>query len=129
VNERKIRLLAVDHNALLREGISLLVGLHADMEIVCSVSSAEEAVRCFTEYRPDVILMDLDLPGGAGISAIQEILGLDSSAYIIGLLTYEWDTAGPRALRAGARACLTKDRLNDDLISLLRDERARRRSQ
>lgn len=129
MNERKIRLLAVDHNALLREGISLLVGLHADMELVCSVGSAEEAVQCFREYRPDVILMDLDLPSGAGISAIQEILGLDPSACIIGLLTYEWDSAGPSARRVGARACLTKDRLNDDLISLIRDEDARRRSQ
>jgi DNA-binding NarL/FixJ family response regulator len=121
VNERKICILAVDHNTLLREGISLLVGLHADMELVCSVSSAEEAVPCFTEYRPDVILMDLDLPGGAGISAIQEILGLDPSAYIIGLLTYEWDGVGQRARRAGAQACLTKDRLKDDLVSLIRD--------
>ncbi len=121
MNERKIRILAVDHNALLREGISLLVWLHADLEIVCSVSSADEAVQGFKNYRPDVILMDLDLPAGAGISAIREIFGLDPSAYIIGLLTYEWDTVGPRALQAGAQACLTKDRLNDDLVSLIRD--------
>ena len=123
MNERKIRILAVDHNSLLREGISLLVGLHADMELVCSVSSAEEALLSFTEHRPDVILMDLDLPSGAGISAIQEILALDPSAWIVGLFTYEWDAAGPRARRAGARACLTKDRLNDDLISLIRHSR------
>jgi len=119
----------VDHNALLREGISLLVGLQADMELVCLVSSAAEAVQCFAEHRPDVILMDLDLPSGAGISAIQEILRLNPAASIIGLLTYEWDAAGPRARRAGAQACLTKDRLNDDLISLIRDLCARRRSQ
>ncbi len=119
----------MEHNALLREGISLLVGLHADMELVCLAASAAEAVQCFAEYRPDVVLMDLDLPAGAGISAIQKILDLDPSAWIIGLLTYEWDTAGPRARRAGARAYLTKDRLNDDLISLIRDECAGRRSQ
>ena len=128
VNERKIRILAVDHNALLREGISLLVGLHADMELVCLATSAAEAVRCFAEHRLDVVLMDLDLPSGSGISAIQEILGLDTSASIIGLLTYEWDAAGPRARRAGARAYLTKDRLNDDLISLIREQFARRHS-
>jgi DNA-binding NarL/FixJ family response regulator len=99
------------------------------MELVCSVSSAAEAVECFTEHRPDVILMDLDLPSGAGISAIQEILNLNSAACIIGLLTYEWNAVGSRALRAGARACLTKDRLNDDLSSLIRSEDSLRRSQ
>ena len=112
----------MDHNALLREGISLLIGLQPDMELVCLVGSAGEAVKCFAEHRPDVILMDLDLPSGAGISAIQEILRLSPAVPIIGLLTYEWDAAGPRARRAGARAWLTKDRLNDDLISLIRDE-------
>ena len=127
-NERKISILAVDHNALLREGISLLIGLQTDMELVGLVTSAVEAVRCFVEYRPDVILMDLDLPSGAGISAVQEILGVDPSARIIGLLTYEWEAAGSRARRAGAQACLTKDRLNDDLISLIRDQCAHRRS-
>jgi DNA-binding NarL/FixJ family response regulator len=127
--ERKIRILAVDHNALLREGISLLIGLHPDMELVCSVTSAAEAVECFVDQRPDVILMDLDLPSGTGISAIKEILSIDPSASIIGLLTYEWDAKGPRALRAGARQCLTKDRLNDDLILLIRDENVRRPSQ
>jgi CheY-like chemotaxis protein len=128
-NEPRIRVLAVDHNALLREGISLLIGLQADMELVCLVGSAAEAVKCFAEHRPDVILMDLDLPSGAGISAIQKILRLSPAVSIIGLLTYEWDAAGPSAQRAGARAWLTKDRLNDDLISLIRDESARRRSQ
>ncbi|HJZ99088.1 MAG TPA: response regulator transcription factor [Candidatus Solibacter sp.] len=129
VNERKIRILAVDHNPLLLEGISLLIGLHADMELVCSAASRAEAMECFAQYTPDVILMDLDLPSGAGIAAIEEILKHDPSACIIGLLTYEWDAARLRALRAGAGACLTKDCLNDELISLIREEAARRRSQ
>ena len=127
VNERKIRILAVDHNALLREGLSLLIGLHADMELVCSATSRAEAIECFAQHRPDVTLMDLDLPSGDGIAAMDEILSRDPAACIIGLLTYEWDVARSRALRAGARACLTKDRLNDELISLIRDEAARRR--
>ena len=129
VNERKIRILAVDHNPLLREGISLLIGLHADMELVESATSGPDAVQCFAQHRPDVTLMDLDLPSGTGIAAVQEILDLDPAACIIGLLTYEWDATRSRALRTGARACLTKDRLNDELISLIREEAARRRSQ
>jgi two-component system NarL family response regulator len=126
VNERKIRILAVDHNPLLLEGISLLLGLQADMELVCSAASRAEAMECFAQYAPDVTLMDLDLPSGAGIAAIEDILKRDPGACIIGLLTYEWGAARPTALRAGARACLTKDRLNDELISLIRDEDARR---
>ena len=90
VDERKIRILAVDHNPLLREGISLLIGLHADMELVGSATSGPDAVHCFAQHRPDVTLMDLDLPSGTGIAAVQEILDLDPAACIIGLLTYEW---------------------------------------
>ena len=119
----------MDHNPLLREGISLLLGLQVDMELVCLVTSAAEAVQCFAEHRPNVILMDLDLPSGAAVPAIQDILKLDPAARVIGLLTYEWDAVGARAVRAGARACLTKDRLNDDLISLIRGEDVRHRSQ
>ena len=126
VNERKIRVIAVDHNPLLREGISLLIGLHDDMELVCSATSRAEIMECFEQHKPDVTLMDLDLPAGAGIAAIEEIFKRDPAACIIGLLTYEWDVARSRALRAGARACLTKDRLNDELISLIREESARR---
>ena len=126
MDERKIRILAVDHNPLLREGISLLIGLHDDLEIVASASSGSDAVQCFAQYRPDVTLMDLDLPSGTGIEAVRQILDLDPAACIIGLLTYERDAAHSRALRAGARACLTKDRLNDELISLIRKEAARR---
>jgi DNA-binding NarL/FixJ family response regulator len=129
VEERKIRILAVDHNPLLLEGISLLLGLQGDMELVCSAASRAEATEGFAQYRPDVTLMDLDLPSASGIAAIEEILKRDPGACIIGLLTYEWGTARSHALRAGARACLTKDRLNDELVSLIREEAARRRSQ
>ena len=129
VDERKITILAVDHNPLLREGLSLLVGLHSDMELVASAAGGGTAVECFAQHRPDVTLMDLDLPSGSGIVAIEEILKLDRTACVIGLYTYEWDPLSKRALRAGARACLTKDRLNDELISLIREEAARRGSQ
>ncbi len=118
---RKIRILAVDHNPLLRDGLSLLIQLQPDMEFVGLVASAQEAVQLFTEHRPDVTLMDLDLPSGAGIRAIAEILKIDPSTCVVGLCTYDWDQSRAHALRAGARGCLTKDRLNQDLVSLMRD--------
>jgi DNA-binding NarL/FixJ family response regulator len=65
--------------------------------------------------------MDLDLPSAAGITAIQEILKTDPAACVIGLFTYEGDVSRAHALRAGARSCLTKDRLDQDLVSLVRN--------
>jgi DNA-binding NarL/FixJ family response regulator len=121
VEPRKIRILAADHNPLLREGLSLFIEFEPDMELVAAVASGKEAVQVFAEQRPDVILMDLDLPSAAGITAIQEILGIDESACIVGLLTHPEDPAGKYALRAGARSCITKDRLNNDLAPLIRD--------
>jgi DNA-binding NarL/FixJ family response regulator len=121
VQARKIRILAVDHNPLIREGLSLLIHFHPDLDLVGVVAFGEEAVQLFSEHRPDVILMDLDLPSGAGITAIQEILKIDPAACIIGSSTYEWDESCTHALRAGARSCITKDRLNEELVPLVRD--------
>jgi len=121
VPARNISILAVDHNPLLREGLSLLIQLQPDMELVGLVASGKEAVLSFTEHRPDVTLMDLDLPAGAGITAIQEILKIAPATCVLGLFTYEGDASRAHALRAGARSCLTKDRLNEDLASLVRD--------
>ena len=118
---RKIRIVVVDHNPLLRDGLSLLIRLQPDMELVFAAASGKEAVQSFIEHRPDVIVMDLDLPSAAGITAIQEILKIDRAACVLGIFTYEGDESSVRALRAGARHCLTKDRLNDNLVSLVRD--------
>ena len=116
----KIRTLAVDHNPLLREGLSLLIQLQPDMELVGVAAAGEEAVQAFIEHRPDVTLMDLDLPSAAGIAAIQEISRIDRTACVIGLMTHERDESGKHALRAGARSLITKDRLDQDLVPLIR---------
>jgi DNA-binding NarL/FixJ family response regulator len=121
VQSRKIRILVVDHNPLLREGLSLLIQLQPDMELVGAIGSGEEAVESFSRERPDVTLMDLDLPSSAGVIAIQKILKIDAATSVLGLLTYEEDKSGAQALRAGARKCLTKDRLNQDLASAVRE--------
>jgi DNA-binding NarL/FixJ family response regulator len=120
VESRKIRVLVVDHNPLLREGLSLLIQLQPDMLLVGAVGSGEEAVVWFERERPDVTLMDLDLPASAGVAATREILKLDPGVCILGLLTYQADESIVQALKAGARMCLTKDRLNHDLVSVVR---------
>ena len=118
---RKIRILAVVHNSLLREGISLSIQLQPDLELVAAVASAEEAVRAFSRHRPDVTLMDLDLPSAAGIAAILEILRFDPVTCVLGLCTYDEDALRAQAVRAGARRCITKDKVNSDLFCLVRD--------
>ncbi len=115
-----IRILVVDQNSLLREGLSLLIRLQPDMEIVDVAASAEEGVQSFMKHRPDVILMDIDLPLAAGVGAIRRILEIEPLACVLGLSTYEEDETRSQALRAGAWSCLTKDRLNNDLICLMR---------
>jgi len=121
VQVRKIRILAVDHNPLLLEGLSLLIQLEPDMDLVGAVASGEEAVDWFRREKPDVTLMDLDLPSGAGVTAIRKILKIDPATCVLGLMTYEEDESGTQALAAGARKCLTKDRLNQDLAPAVRD--------
>jgi two-component system NarL family response regulator len=121
VEKGKIRILAVDHNPLLREGLTLLMDLQPGMELVAVVASGDEAVQAYTQHRPDVALMDLDLPSGGGITALQRILKIDPAACVIGLSTYEWDESCTQAMRAGARSCITKDRLNQDLVALVQD--------
>lgn len=111
----------MDHNPLLREGLTLLIDLQPGMELVAAVASGEEAVQVFAQHRPDVTLMDLDLPSGTGITALQRILKIDPATCVIGTSTYERDESCRKALRAGARSCVTKDRLNQDLVALVRD--------
>jgi len=117
----------VDHNPLMREGLALLVRMQPDMQLVGAAATAEEAVQMYFEQRPDVTLMDLDLPSEAALGAIRKIRARDAAAHIIGLTTYEPDAAWTRALAAGAQQCVSKDRLSDSLPRLIRTERPKPR--
>ena len=115
----KIRILIVEHNAILREGLLLLIQGEPDLEVAGTTGSCEEAVELFVQHAPEVTLMDLDLPDSAGITVVRRILKIDPSTSVLGLLTHEEDVARERALRAGARNCITKDRLDQDLVALI----------
>jgi DNA-binding NarL/FixJ family response regulator len=121
VEPGNIRLLVVDHNPLLREGLSLLIRLEPDLELVAVAATADEALELFRKHRPDVTLMDLDLPDAAGIRAIEQIRILDPSTPILGLVTYEWDECAEEGIRAGAWGYIAKDRLHDELIPRIRE--------
>ncbi len=115
-----IRVLSVDDHALLREGISALVGNQPDMELVAEACNGREAVELFRTHRPDVTLMDLQMPEMGGIDALSAIRGEFPEARIIVLTTYTGDIQVMRAMKAGARAYLLKGLLRKELIETIR---------
>ena len=124
---RPIRVLCVDDHRLMREGVARIVGVHADMEVVGGASNGEQAVAQFVEQRPDVTLMDLQLPVVNGIEAIRRIRQIDASARIVVLTMYEGDENIHRAFDAGAMGYVLKDAIPDDLIHVIREVHAGRR--
>ncbi len=120
MESRRIRVMVVDHNPLMREGLALLVGLQTDMQLVGTAATAEETVRMYLEQRPDLTLLDLDMAAHAALGAIRKIRAQDPGARIIGLATYERDAAWIEALATGACQCVAKNELSASLPDLIR---------
>jgi len=125
--QKPIRLLTVDDHALLRRGIRALIGAESDMQIVGEASTGREALEAFRAHRPDVTLMDLQMPDMTGIEAVIAIRGEFPEARIIILSTYSGDVQVVRALKAGARAYLLKGNVNKELLSTIRAVHAGRK--
>jgi len=115
-----IGILAVDDHALLREGIAGLVTGQSDMTLVAQASNGREAIHEFRTHRPDITLMDLQMPEMNGVDAIIAIRGEFPEARIIVLTTYTGDVQVLRALKAGARAYLLKNLLHKELLETIR---------
>jgi DNA-binding NarL/FixJ family response regulator len=122
-----IRVLCVDDHRIVREGIGLIIDREPDMQVVGSAATGEEAVTLFARERPDVTLMDLQLPTMSGLDAIKSIRHEAPEARIIVLTMYQGDEDIHRALSAGAATYLLKDTLSDDLIGIVREVHAGRR--
>jgi DNA-binding NarL/FixJ family response regulator len=120
IDRKLIRILTVDDHALLREGIAALVNAEPDMKLVDEASDGQEAVEKFRLHRPDVTLMDLQMPGLNGVEAIGQIQREFPSARIIVLTTYTGDVKVLRALRAGARAYILKGHVHRELLETIR---------
>jgi DNA-binding NarL/FixJ family response regulator len=115
-----IRIMAADDHPLLRQGIAGLVAGQPDMTLVAEASNGREAIQQFRMHRPDVTLMDLQMPEMNGIDAIIAIRGEFPEACIIVLTTYAGDVQALRALKAGARAYLLKNLLHKELLDTIR---------
>src|SRR5271156_6244743 len=117
---RLIRILTVDDHPMLREGIASLVAGQPDMKLVAESSTGREALEQFREHRPDITLMDLQMPDMDGIEAMAAIRGEFPEARVIVLTTYRGDVQVLRALKAGARAYLLKGLLRKELLETIR---------
>lgn len=115
-----IRILTVDDHPLLREGIAALVSTETDMKLVAEASNGQEAVEKFRVHRPDVTLMDIQMPGVGGVEAISLIRNEFPGARIIVLTTYSGDAQVVAALRAGARAYILKGQVHRELLETIR---------
>jgi DNA-binding NarL/FixJ family response regulator len=115
-----IRILVVDDHALLRKGIRLLISAESDMQLVAEASTGREAVQEFRTHRPDITIMDLQMPGMSGVEAIIAIRGEFPNARVIVLTTYVGDVQVTRALNAGARGYLLKSNISVDLLETIR---------
>ena len=115
-----IRILTVDDHPMLREGIAALVASQPDMKMVAEASTGLEALEQFRKHRPDLTLMDLQMPEMDGIEAMVAIRSEFPDARIIVLTTYKGDIQVLRALKAGARAYLLKGLLRKELLETIR---------
>ena len=111
-----IRVMLVDDHALVRMGFRMLLA-DAQMTVVAEADSGEQACRDYPRVRPDVVVMDLSMPGLGGIDAVRRLLAADPKARVLALSAHE-DTAHPqRVLRAGALGYLTKRSAPETLIT------------
>jgi DNA-binding NarL/FixJ family response regulator len=115
-----IGVLAVDDHALLREGIAALVNAESDMKLIAEASNGQEAIEKFRAHRPDVTLMDLQMPALNGIEAIIAIRSEFPDARIIVLTTYVGDVQILRSLKAGARGYILKGDVPRRLLDTIR---------
>jgi DNA-binding NarL/FixJ family response regulator len=115
-----IRILVVDDHPVVREGVDALVRRQPDMRIVAQAANGHEAIEKFRAHRPDITLMDLQMPEMNGLDVLIALRGEFPEARVIVLTTYIGDVQALRAIKAGARAYLLKTALHKELLDTIR---------
>jgi DNA-binding NarL/FixJ family response regulator len=118
--DKPIRILTVDDHPVLREGIAAILSTEADMVLVAEANNGREAIERFRTHRPDITLMDLQMPIMSGSDAIVAIREEFPEARIIVLTTYSGDAQADRAFKAGAYGYLLKSMLRKELVETIR---------
>ena len=117
----KIRVLLVDDHAVVRAGYQMLLDQSDRIEIIAEAASGEQASKLFTDLNPDVVVMDLSLPGISGIEAIRRIVRKDANARVLVFSMHEDTVFVDQALRAGARGYLTKSSAPNTLVKAIEE--------
>jgi DNA-binding NarL/FixJ family response regulator len=118
--EAKIRVLCVDDHSLVRKGVAAILENEPDMQLVAEASDGREAVDKYRELHPDVVLMDLRMPGMDGTEATKAIRAEDPDARIIALTSYDGDQDIYRALEAGVRGYILKEMVHSEVVKAIR---------
>jgi len=126
-DNRPIRILVVDDHPVLREGITAMLASETDMVIACEAADGHQAVEVFREHRPDITLMDIQMPAVNGLDALARIREQFSDARVIVLTTYRGDAQVAKAFKAGASGYLLKSMLRKELVETIRAVHAGKR--
>jgi len=116
----KIRVLMVDDHAVVRAGYRMLLKNSEDIEVVAEAENGEEACKYYIDIKPDIVVMDLSLPGIGGLEAIRRIIARDSEARILVFTMHEGTLFVEQALQAGARGYITKSSAPEVLVEAIR---------
>ncbi|MDN4630761.1 response regulator transcription factor [Sphingomonas sp. PvP056] len=116
----RIRIMVVDDHPLLREGVCAVIETQGDLELVAEAETGEQAIELYQIHQPDIVLMDLQMPGMGGVAAIETLRSVHPSSRIIVLTTYSGDAQAMRALRAGAVGYLLKSSMRKELLETIR---------
>ena len=115
-----LRVLIADDHPLFRDGMRGLLATQPDMTVVAEATTGEEAVRLTGELEPDVVLMDIKMPGLGGIEATRRVLAAHPSVRVLIVTMFEDDATVFTAMRAGARGYILKDDDKDDVLGAIR---------
>lgn len=119
-SDRKIRVLLVDDHAVVRVGYQMLLENSDDIEVVAEAETGEQACKAYTETEPDVVVMDLSMPGMGGLEAIRRILARDAQARILVFSMHEDTVFVEQALQAGAQGYITKSSAPEILVEAIK---------
>jgi DNA-binding NarL/FixJ family response regulator len=124
---KPIRILVVDDHFMVRMGLSASLNAEPDMEVVAEAGNGQAALEAYQQHRPNLVLMDVRLPGMSGAETTAAILRSFPDAYVLMLSTHAGEEEIYRAMQAGARGYLLKSVLREDLLHAIRDVHAGKR--